>query len=105
MKRLDLGRNKLGDATAQALGDLLSSGWPLKTLNLERNCVGDAGAQRLAGVIARHPAIQMNLEANELGETGKDAIRDALITALHRGAKPDFQPYFLLREARAEVQS
>ena len=103
MKRLDLEGNKIGDATAQALGDLLSSGWPLETLNLERNCVGDAGAQRLAEVIARHPAIRMNLEANELGKNGEDAIRDALVTALRCGAKPDFQPYFLLRDARAVV--
>ena len=105
MKRLDLGRNKLGDATAQALGDLLSSGWPLKTLNLKGNYVGDAGAQRLAKVIAMHPAIHMNLEKNKLGETGKDAIRDALITVLRRGENPNVQPYDLLTEARAAVAS
>ena len=105
MKRLDLEGNKLGDATAQALGDLLSSGWPLETLNLERNCVGDAGAQRFAEVIARHPSIQMNLEKNKLGETGKDAIRDALITVLRRGENPNVQPYDLLTEARAAVAS
>ena len=105
MKRLDLEGNKIGDATAQALGDLLSSGWPLKTLNLKGNYVGDAGAQRLAKVIAMHPAIHMNLEKNKLGETGKDAIRDALITVLRRGENPNVQPYDLLTEARAAVAS
>ena len=103
MKRLDLEGNKLGNATAQTLADHLCSGWSLNTLNLKRNCVGDAGAQRLAEVIARHPAIHMNLETNELGKNGEDAIRDALVTALRCGAKPNFQPYFLLRDARTVV--
>ena len=105
MKRLDLEGNKFGDATAQALADHLSSGWPLSTLNLKQNCVRDAGAQKLAEVIARRPAIHMNLENNELGAKGEEAIRDALITALRCGAKPNVQPYFLLREARAAVTS
>ena len=65
--------------------------------------MGDTGAQRLAEVIARHPALHLNLENNELGAKGEDAIRDALIKALRCGAKPKFQPYFLLREARAAV--
>ena len=40
MERLDLEGNKLGDATAQALADCLSSDWPLNTLNLKRKLHG-----------------------------------------------------------------
>ncbi|KJE97322.1 hypothetical protein CAOG_07749 [Capsaspora owczarzaki ATCC 30864] len=76
---LCLHNNKLGDAGATAIAEVLKVNTTLKALGLAKNQIGEAGAQAIAEALEVNTTMtSLSLNENRIGEAGAQAIADAL---------------------------
>jgi hypothetical protein len=80
VEKLDLSRNKLGDAEAGILARVLLANQNLKSLVLHYNNIGDAGALELAVALRQNNTLDLlDLFFNNIGSHGTSALADALV--------------------------
>jgi Ran GTPase-activating protein (RanGAP) involved in mRNA processing and transport len=79
LQQLNLWNNKIGDAGAQALAEMLKVNNTLQKLGLGGNQIGDAGAQALAEMLKIHSTLQqLDLGYNRMGDDGAQALAEML---------------------------
>jgi hypothetical protein len=79
LKQLNLARNPIVFAGAQALSEALASNASLTTLGLERSDLGPAGARAVAEALRTNTSLtELSMEFNEIGVGGAQAIGEAL---------------------------
>jgi ankyrin repeat protein len=75
LETLDFGYNQIGDGGAQAVAGKLRKLTSLKNLDFMHCHIGDAGALALAGCLGELPSLKINLEFNQIGDEGLEALR------------------------------
>ncbi len=79
LQTLNLERNRIGAAGAEAIAAVLKDVSQLQTLNLRNNIIGDAGAKAIAAVLKDVSHLQtLNLRKNNIGAAGAEAIAAVL---------------------------
>jgi hypothetical protein len=80
VEKLDLSRNKLGDAEAGIFARVLSANQNRKSLDLSYNEIGNAGAFVLAVALRQNNTLEvLDLSWNRIGSNGASALADALV--------------------------
>lgn len=85
LRTVNLQSNKLGDAGAARLAEVLTPMVGLQVLCLSDNCIGDPGATSLSSLVEYHPNLNLlSLERNLVGDCGTSRLLTALGHNLQR---------------------
>ena len=81
IETLDLSDNDLTEGSAPAIRDFIAHNPNLKTLDLAHNKLGDGGISTIASSMTQHPSLYtLNLDNTDCGDAGATALHNALKT-------------------------
>jgi len=81
LKRLNLGRNNIGDSGAALLSSALETNATLTHLLLDNNYIGDSGASAFAAALQKNSSLtHLSLSSNCIGDAGAASLASAVQT-------------------------